>query len=117
MSFNVHQRLLTAQHWLPTVLQAVRSALFPDNVLAPARVPPTSDEVVQIKRECAQAIVEAMPDVVSSRFFATTDEDLMREDVEVELLDLLADVYVNKHLVVSAVDLIAVRLFPELGVR
>lgn len=116
MSSNVHQKLLAAQHWLPAVLQAARSALFPDNVLAPGRVAPTSDEVVQIKRECAQAIVEAIPPVVRARFFATTDQDLMREDVEGELLDPLADAYVNKHLVVSAVDLIAVRLFPELGV-
>lgn len=34
-------------------------------------------------------------------------------DVE-ESLDLLDDEYVNKHLIVSIVDLIAVRLFPEL---
>ncbi|KAK4507643.1 hypothetical protein PRZ48_001378 [Zasmidium cellare] len=118
MSSNIHQRLLAAPDWLPPILQAARSALFPDNVLAAGRAPPTSDEVVQIKRECAQAVVEAMmPDVVGARFFATKDRDLMRQDVEGELLDLLADAYVNKHLVISVVELLVVRLFPELGSR
>ncbi|KAF2159275.1 hypothetical protein M409DRAFT_71161 [Zasmidium cellare ATCC 36951] len=118
MSSTIHQRLLAAApDWLPPVLQAARSALFPDNVLAAGRAqPPSSDEVVEIKRECARAIVEAMmPDVVGAAFFATKDHDLMREDVEAQVLDLLADAYVNKHLVVLAVELIVVRLFPELG--
>lgn len=114
MSFNIHKRLLTA-HWVPSVLQAARSALFPDNVLAPARIPPTSDQVGQIKRDCASNIVEAIPDALSARFFATKDRDLMRDDVEAEL-DLLADSYINKHLIISAVELLAVRLFPELTV-
>ena len=115
MSFELHNRALTAK-WVPSVLQAARSALFPDNTLAPARIPPTSEQVVQIKRECAEAIVEAIPEAIRTRSFATKDKDLMREDVEIELLDLLGDAYINKHLIVCVVDLIAVRLFPELAV-
>ena len=112
MSYHFHERVLNPAV-LPPVLQAIRSAIFPDNALAPARVPPTSDETVAIKRECARAIIEAIPGRVKMLFFATADEALMRQDVE-ESLDLLTDPCINKHLVVSALELIVVRLFPEL---
>jgi len=38
----------------------------------------------------------------------------MRQDVEV-MLELFGDEFLNRHLVVSAVELFVVRLFPELG--
>ena len=38
----------------------------------------------------------------------------MRQDVE-RTLDLFDDSYINKHLIISAVELVVVRLFPELG--
>ena len=99
---------------LPSVLQAIRSALFPDNALAAARVPPTSAETAEIKRVCANTIVQAVPKVIRNRYFGTVDPDLARQDVE-KTLELFADSYINKHLIISAVELIIVRLFPELG--
>lgn len=96
------------------MLQAIRSALFPDNALVAARVPPTSAEVVEMKRECAMTIVRAIPNAIRSRIFGTKDQDLMRQDVE-STLDLFADAYINKHLIISAVELIVMRLFPELS--
>jgi len=99
---------------LPRILQATRSALFPENALAPPRQAPTSARVLEVKRECAAAIVEIMPHFVRTRFFATRDLDPMRQDVEVTL-DLFGDEFLNRHLVVSAVELLVVRLFPELG--
>ncbi|KAI5369655.1 putative Phox-associated domain-containing protein [Septoria linicola] len=113
LSSNVRTRLLSA-NWIPSALQAARSALFPENVLAPARVPPKDHEVLVIKRECAMAIIDAVPGIVRDRFFATNDVDLMIEDVECEL-DLLGDSYLNKHLIVRVVELIVARLFPELA--
>lgn len=112
MSFHV-QRTLLHSRWVPSVLQAARNALFPGNVLGPARIPPTMDETAAIKFECAVAIVEALPEALRVRFFATKDKNLMVEDVAAEL-DVLADPYVNKGLVIRAIELIAVRLFPEL---
>ncbi|KAI6904904.1 hypothetical protein KC355_g19067 [Hortaea werneckii] len=109
----IHAQLLNPA-LLPTVLRAIRTAVFPDNAMAPARVPPTSEETLQIKRECARVIVEAVPDAVRTRYFATKDKETMRRDVE-DRLDLFADPYVNKHLLVAALDLIVVRLFPELA--
>ena len=99
---------------LPRLLKAVRGAVFPDNALAPTRQTPTSAETTEIKRACAKTIVEAIPILVRNQYFATKDFDLMRQDVE-RTLDLFADSYINKHLIVSAVELIVVRLFPELG--
>jgi hypothetical protein len=114
MSQEFH-RQLRHPALLPKVLLAIRSALFPDNALAPMRQPPTAAEVLEIKRECARTIVEAVPLPVRTRYFATKDEDLMRQDVERTVLDLFEDSYINKHLLISAVELVVVRLFPELA--
>lgn len=100
---------------LPPALHAVRAAIFPSNALGPARVTPDDDEVLAIKRECARVIVEAMPPLVRAKFFATADAALMRADVEASMLDVFADSYLNKHLLVEIVELIVLRLFPEIG--
>jgi hypothetical protein len=99
---------------LPPALHAIRRAIFPDDALGPARVPPSEDEVVAIKRECARVIVEVVPPHVRAIFFATGDVTLMRNDVE-GTLDLFADSYLNKHLIVNIVELIFLRLFPEIS--
>lgn len=115
MSNQFHKLVLdNATTHLPGILQAARSALFPDNALAPARIPPSSDEVHSIRRGCAEAIVSAIPSAARSTFFATDDVEAMIGDVEGEL-DLLGDQYVNKHLIIEIVELLVVRLFPELA--
>ena len=105
---------LSCPDLLPRILLAIRGALFPENALAPTRQTPTSAEVAEIKRECAKTIVESVPALIRQRYFATKDLDLMRQDVE-DTLDLFADSYINKHLILSAVELLVIRLFPELG--
>lgn len=114
MSSQITARL-TRPELLPAVLQATRGALFPHNALAAARLPPTSAATAEIKRVCADTIVEAIPKLVRTRYFGSADLVLARGDVETTLLDLFADEYINKHLIMSAVELIVVRLFPELG--
>jgi hypothetical protein len=99
---------------LPPALQATRRAIFPDDALGPARVPPGDDETLAIRRECARVIVELVPPFVRGKYFATDDVAAMREDVE-DSLGLFADSFVNKHLVVDIVELIFLRLFPEIG--
>ena len=113
MASKIDERL-SRPDLLPPVLQAIRSALFPNNVLAAARLPPTAAEMAEMKRECAKTIVNTIPGPVRTRFFATKDQDLMRQDVEGSL-DMFGDAYINKHLIISAVELIVVRLFPELA--
>lgn len=113
MSAKIHEKLLDPA-LLPPVLHAIRSTAFPDNAVPPPRLPPERDEVIQIKDECARTVTELIPQPARTFFFATTEQDKMRDDVK-ETLDLFADAYLNKHLVVAALELIAVRLFPELG--
>lgn len=84
--------------------------------MGPPRVPPRPEEVIGIKRDCARAIAQAIPPSIGSRFFATSNQELMTNDIETTL-DLFADEYINKHLIIDLVDLIVVRLFPELAKR
>jgi hypothetical protein len=111
---TVHTRVLDPA-LLPAALQAIRRAIFPDDALGPARVPPAGDEVVAIRRECARVIIEVIPAFVRGKYFATDDVAAMRADVEESLGLLFADPFVNKHLVVEMVELIFLRLFPEIG--
>ncbi|KAJ8610754.1 hypothetical protein MRB53_038396 [Persea americana] len=113
MSLHVHANLFNPI-WVPSVLHAARSAIFPNNLLAGARSPPTGDEIIAIKKDCAKAIVEAIPEPFRTRVFATDDPHLIAADVE-QSLDWFASPYINKHLIVSALELITVRLFPELA--
>lgn len=112
ISSEIHARFLRAD-LLPRLLLVTRGALFPNYALAPARQPPTSAEALQLKRECADSIVHAIPPMIRTRYFATKNADLMRQDVE-RTLDLFSDPYINRHFIVSALELLAVRLFPEL---
>ncbi|SMR42419.1 unnamed protein product [Zymoseptoria tritici ST99CH_1E4] len=116
LSHHFSTRLYSASTWLPHLLQATRTALFPNNALAPARIPPSSpEEVARIRSDCAAAIVDAIPPGIWQRLLATKEVDRARKEVEGEdLLGLLEDGFVNRHLVVSVVDLLVVRLFPEL---
>ena len=113
MSAEVHEKVLNPA-LLPSVLQAIQGAVFPDNVLAPPRVQPTSDESNEIKHECARAIIGAIPEPIRTIYFATKDVAVMESDVE-DKLELYEDAYLNKHLIVAAVELIIVRAFPELA--
>ena len=113
MSAYAHEKLLNPA-LMPSLLQAIKNAAFPDNAMAPARIPPTDEQVHETRRECARTIVDATPAPARIRYFATKDEEIMRIDVE-ETLELFGDSYVNKNLIVAVLELIVVRLFPELA--
>ena len=114
LSHTIHTRVLTLT-LLPPALEAIRRAIFPDDALGPARVPPTDVETLAIKRECARVIVEVIPPYVRGKYFATEDPELMRADVEEFIGLLFGDSFINKHLIVEIVELIFLRLFPEIG--
>lgn len=59
--------------------------------------------------------MHALPEGVLRRvLFATADVEAMEADVREHVLALVGDGYVNKHLLVRVVELLVVRLFPEL---
>jgi hypothetical protein len=103
---------------LPPLLLNLRIALFPGNAQGPpALEPPSSEERLQIRRRCAEAILSLVPPLVSRVYFNVDadkeGEDEMLRQVE-DILDVFGDVYCNKHLVYNILELVIVRLVPEL---
>lgn len=101
---------------LPTLLRSLRATLFPNNALAPPRRAPTEEEAKSIKRRCAATLLGLLPGSVAAAFFAGVSQDEQLRQTE-ELLDCLDDAYLNKHLVFAIVELVVLRLVPELGER
>lgn len=102
--------------FLPMLLRTIRATIFPNNGLAPPRKPPTAEEAKEIKRLCAATLLDLLPGRVASAFFATDARTMQLRQVE-ELLSCLDDAYLNKHLIYQIVELVIVRLVPELGER
>jgi len=63
----------------------------------------------------ANAIIDALPEMVMSVYFAGAARDDMVRDVQ-GILDVFSDAYLNRHFVFAVVEVIVVRLFPEMGV-
>ena len=129
--------------FIPPLLLNLRTSLFPYNALGPGRVTPNWAEQGAIKRRCAVALLDLVPHSIAQRFLLGSrwrGEDKARarkvsgdcdegqerlgkqeegtEDLiqEVEnTLDIFGDVYCNKHLIYSIVELCIVRLVPEVG--
>jgi hypothetical protein len=102
--------------FLPILLRTIRATLFPNNALGPPRTPPTAEEANYIKRRCAATLLGLLPARVATAFFASETKAVQLEQIE-ELLDCLDDAHLNKHLIFQIVELIVVRLVPELGER
>jgi hypothetical protein len=99
---------------VPAILRTLRATIFPNNALGPPRQPPSGDEVQLIKRRCAASILDLIPPKLAITFYATQDHDAQLAYVE-EVLSCLDDAYLNKHLIFQIIELIIVRLVPELG--
>jgi hypothetical protein len=97
---------------LPTLLRTARASLFPNNTLAPPRTIPSASEKLLIRRRCAETVLSLIPVKVQDVYFGVGTERRVRE-VE-DVLDVFGDSYCNKHLMYGIVDLIVVRLIPEL---
>ena len=102
---------------LPDFLGSLRQVLFPNSSLPPPAPPaPSAAEVDDIKRTCALSLLSLLPTAVCQRFFGSEKrEDWVRE-VE-GALDAWGDEYLNKHLGYSILELILVRILPEIGER
>ncbi|POS85531.1 hypothetical protein EPUL_004923, partial [Erysiphe pulchra] len=114
LSYIIHTHILTPTT-LPTLLRNARSALFPNNLAAGLSKKPTEAECVAIRRRCAVSILELIPTGVRNVYFGLEWEDMVRE-VEEEVLCIFEDKFCNKHLLYGLVELILVRLMPELSV-
>jgi len=98
---------------LPPLLRTARSALFPNNTLGPARPPPSASESLLIRQRCAETLLSLVPLSVQEVYFGPGKERRVKE-IE-EMLDVFGDSYCNKHLLYGVVELLVVRLMPELA--
>ena len=98
---------------LPLLLRTTRAALFPNNTLAPPRSIPSAAEQLLIRRRCAETILELVPARMKDVYFGPGIDRRVRE-VE-GVLNVFDDSYCNKHLLYGVVELILVRLLPELA--
>lgn len=105
-------------------LRAARHAVFPNNGLGPPRVVPDDAEALEIKRRAAAAVLSAVPDWAWGLYLGRRGGDGNKQrdpelwETEVEgWLDVVGDPYMNRHLVVRIVELVVVRLVPEMGER
>lgn len=134
------QALFDSSHLSP-ILRSLRGALFPNNSLGTSTLtPPQSEEELRaLRRRAAAAILGLLPASVARVYFgrrlwrlgalfdssedvgsssAAADEQDGDERIldELEgLLDVVGDEYCNKHLMYSALELLLVRLMPELS--
>ncbi|KAL8995307.1 MAG: hypothetical protein Q9188_006841 [Gyalolechia gomerana] len=98
---------------LPLLLSTIRTNLFPHNALPPPSPdPPTAEQQREIRRKCAEALSALLPDI-PHRAAGLSREDVVKE-VESDL-DVWGDAYMNKHLSYQILDLVIVRVLPEMG--
>lgn len=122
----MHEHLLNPE-LVPRLLKIVRATLFPNNAPGPPKRVPDAAETIAIRRRCAETIVGAVPRVVLVKYFnaqrtstakagdgVDDEEDVLVSEVE-DVLGVLGDAYLNKHLVYNIIELIVVRLLPEMG--
>ena len=81
--------------------------------MQPPRIPPTPSESVEIRHQAEFAALNALPDIVRKLLLGT--EQQQEKENMTELFDLLGRKECNKHLLMFMVDLMVVRLIPELS--
>lgn len=114
MHHTIHTQFQPSQ-LLPTLFRTLRHILFPNSSLPPpAPPPPCPSEVSDIRRTCALSLLSLLPAAVCKRFFGAEEEEDWVGEVEGEL-DAWRDEYLNKHLGYAILELIVVRVLPELG--
>ena len=101
---------------IPLTLQNARAVIFPNNSLGPpAPPPPSKEEQLQIRRQAAKDVLSLVPNLVKKTFLAKNDEEEMEHAVEEDVLDVFGSSYMNKHLIYGILELVIVRLVPELA--
>jgi hypothetical protein len=113
LSHTIRTRILNPTS-LPATFRTLRTTIFPNNGLGPPREIPSEEETKEIKRQCAASLLNLLPPKVAATFFASHNRVAQHKQVE-EILDCLDDTYLNKHLIFQIVELIVLRLVPELG--
>jgi len=112
--------LLTTLHpptLLPQILVIARQNSFPNSTipLAPAPPPLSAPEMLARRHECAISLLSLLPPAACRTVFGSGDPDVWAREVETELLDVFGDEYLNRHLAYAILELVVVRVLPELA--
>ena len=75
---------------------------------------PSPAEIGSIKRTCAIELLSLLPPAACRRVFGSADREVWVKGVEGEL-DVWEDAYLNRHLAYQILELVVVRVLPELG--
>jgi hypothetical protein len=121
----LHHLILTTLHpptLLPHLLSLARQTLFPNNTIplaSPPPLPPPSEIPARsrIQHECALRLLSLLPPAACSRIFGSGDPAVWAREVERDLLDVWGDAYLNRHLAYAVLELVVVRVVPEMGER
>ena len=108
--FKTH---LASPELLATILTSSRAALFPNGSMGPSRPYPTREEQVAIREAAVQALLQRIPTLIKRHYFGTKEHE-WREPID-RHLDGLGEKEVNRHLVYQILELVVVRLVPEMG--
>lgn len=94
--------------------------------------PENEEELLALRRKCAKSFLALLPHWVARWYFGTTqqsgesfaranrisddaNEERILSEIEEGILDVFSDHYCNKHLMYSALELVLIRLMPELA--
>ncbi|KAI9166716.1 PXA domain protein [Paramyrothecium foliicola] len=125
LSHHIQASLSPSQ--LPPLLRTLRGVLFPNNAPGTSQLsPPSSEaELRALRRRAASTLWGLLPKGVGRFYFGGLlwqqggdgeyhGEEALVDEVE-GLLMILSDEYCNKHLMYSVLELLLVRLMPELS--
>ncbi|KAI6246056.1 hypothetical protein HI914_05466 [Erysiphe necator] len=113
LSYTIQTHILTTTT-LPNLLRNARAALFPNNLPAGQSEAPNEAECMAIRRRCAESILDLIPIGAREIYFGLEWDDMVRQ-VEEDILCIFEDKYCNKHFLYGIVELLLVRLMPELS--
>lgn len=158
-SHTVHTHLLEPSH-LPSLLRAIRGALFPNNApgVSTLVAPSSDDELRALRRRCASALLALVPRWLARLYLggrglalssprggaataaapsaaqrqppgaqtpaaagtagggeADGETERVLAEIEEGIIDVFSDDYCNRHLLYGVLELVLVRLMPELA--
>lgn len=109
---DLFQTHLASPDLVVKILTSARAALFPNGAMGPPRPYPTAMEQTAIREAAARALLDRIPAVVKRHYFGGEEPEW--RSVINGYLDIVAEREVNKHLVYQVLELVVVRLVPEL---
>ncbi|KAH3684974.1 hypothetical protein WICPIJ_004053 [Wickerhamomyces pijperi] len=114
---NTLVKSLSSESLIILILKSARSNLFPqDDAMGPARIDPDLEEYEQIRTTTKTALYKvALKYKLFTKVVICNDLEVDLDNILEDFLTSLENKRLNKHLVYRLLDLIILRLVPEMG--